>query len=220
MVPAILYRVVMGTTEPEPWQVQRIKLYPAVLRGYQRRKHKYADYPGIIPLSRVQAWESEGEGNTSGGEGGGGEAAGTGSSSALADQPTTKEILPCVRGVLARGLLDQDMRRLDTFEGDEYDCMKVRVELLQHGPESKEGAEEGASGVSADPVFVDAETYVFKNVADLEQEEWDFEDFKANKVAPWVGGSNEYNGKCSKVIEQGWGRWILLTGRSRRGRAL
>lgn len=49
MVPSVLTRVIYGTTRPEPYQTQGLRIRPAVLNDYVRRKVRYADYPGIIP---------------------------------------------------------------------------------------------------------------------------------------------------------------------------
>jgi len=154
MAPPILYRVIFGTTRPEPWQSDRVKLRPALLHGYQRRKVKGCDYPGITPLS-LKGAGADGE------------------------EPT-------VRGVYATGLLDMDVVRLDRFEGGEYDRVEVKVELLDQGPKTSGG--------------VEAETYVFRYVEELEEGEWDFEHFKREKMAAWTGDRDDYQGMCSRIL--------------------
>ncbi|KFZ09785.1 hypothetical protein V502_08485 [Pseudogymnoascus sp. VKM F-4520 (FW-2644)] len=48
MVPQILYRVCYGTENPLPEVTSHLRLTPALLRNYSRRKVLHADYPGII----------------------------------------------------------------------------------------------------------------------------------------------------------------------------
>ncbi|OBT58288.1 hypothetical protein VE04_01471 [Pseudogymnoascus sp. 24MN13] len=48
MVPQILYRVCYGTENPLPELVSHLRLSPALLRKYSRRKVRNADFPGII----------------------------------------------------------------------------------------------------------------------------------------------------------------------------
>ncbi|KAF9641461.1 AIG2-like protein [Lasiodiplodia theobromae] len=53
MVPKVLYRVIYGTSTPEPWQTASLSSSPprpALLPAHQRRKVRHADYPGVIPL--------------------------------------------------------------------------------------------------------------------------------------------------------------------------
>lgn len=51
MAPEVLYRVCFGSTKPEAWQVQGLKVQPAILHGYARRKVRYCDYPAIVRSS-------------------------------------------------------------------------------------------------------------------------------------------------------------------------
>lgn len=50
MEPQILYRVIYGTTEPDPWQKKQTIIRPAVLRGFRRQQVRNADYPAIVPV--------------------------------------------------------------------------------------------------------------------------------------------------------------------------
>lgn len=50
MAPKVLYRVIYGKPDPEPWQASLTTARPAFLPGYQRRKVRHADYPGVIPM--------------------------------------------------------------------------------------------------------------------------------------------------------------------------
>lgn len=49
MAPQVLYRVIYGTPEPEPWQAERVTIRPAVLHEYRRQRVKDADFPAIVP---------------------------------------------------------------------------------------------------------------------------------------------------------------------------
>jgi hypothetical protein len=44
----VLSRVIYGTTEPEPWLSQDLRIQQAILHGFCRHQVKWADYPGII----------------------------------------------------------------------------------------------------------------------------------------------------------------------------
>lgn len=50
MAPPVLYRVIYGSTNPEPWQKSLTTVRPALLQGYRRHKVRLADYPGILPV--------------------------------------------------------------------------------------------------------------------------------------------------------------------------
>ncbi|KJX99546.1 disease resistance protein Aig2 [Zymoseptoria brevis] len=102
-----------------------------------------------------------------------------------------------VRGNIVTGLTDQDIFRLDVFEGDEYERVKVRATLL-----SKVGDEQGEGNVEGEEVEV--ETYVWKaGEQELEDEEWDFKEFQREKMRFWVGreGEGEYADVDKAVAE-------------------
>lgn len=94
-----------------------------------------------------------------------------------------------VRGTYVQGLTDGDIWRLNVFEGDQYTREKVRIKLLK-----KVGDEQGQGNVEGQEV--EAETYVWADgTKDLENGEWDFAEFRAQKIARWIGGNEEYEGK-------------------------
>lgn len=97
-----------------------------------------------------------------------------------------------VRGTFVTGLNDRDIGRLDVFEGPQYVKRNVRVRLIsEEGQKSGNGARKvGADGL------VEAETYIFLNKKDLEEKEWDYEEFKREKLSRWVGSNEEYEGLC------------------------
>lgn len=91
-----------------------------------------------------------------------------------------------MRGVYVTGLTDQGVWRLDMFEGSQYDRENVQVELQE------EVDAEGHKKV------VKAETYVYSaGEWELEKREWDFEEFKRDKLHNWADTSDEYNGENS-----------------------
>ena len=88
-----------------------------------------------------------------------------------------------VRGLLVTGLSDMNLRRLDTFEGDQYTREVVKVKVLRHlGPE-----ERADESVGEGDEMVEAETYVWSSEDELESKEWDFEEFKREKIRRWNG---------------------------------
>lgn len=135
MAPAVLHRVIHGTTTPAPWQRDLLATRPALLHHYRRHKVAGADYPAIRRVPSAS-----------------------------------------VRGSLVTGLNAQDMRRLDIFEGEQYVRVSVEVEVL---------AEEGGGETRE---VVQAETYVWGDGGrGLESREWDFEEFRKEKMWAWVG---------------------------------
>jgi len=94
-----------------------------------------------------------------------------------------------VRGVYVAGLTDADIWRLDMFEGSEYERKRVLVRKLV-GPNGEEDDDDGEE--------VETETYLWiGDRGDLEDEEWDFQTFRREKMKFWVGdaGAAEYAGE-------------------------
>ncbi|KAI1075257.1 AIG2-like family-domain-containing protein [Whalleya microplaca] len=84
-----------------------------------------------------------------------------------------------VRGMYVTGLTDANLYHLDNFEGDEYDRVKVKVHLL-----AKVGDNQGRGNVEGEEV--ECEVYVFKDPTRLEDHEWDFEEFRSQKMKRWT----------------------------------
>jgi len=83
-----------------------------------------------------------------------------------------------VRGTYVTGLTDGDIYRLDLFEGDEYERVEVKVELL---------------GGESEKMTKDAMTYVYTaGERRLEKREWDYEEFRREKMHRWTDESDEY----------------------------
>ncbi|KAG8627995.1 hypothetical protein KVT40_003868 [Elsinoe batatas] len=171
--PPILHRVIHGPsnpTFPTP-SSSYVRTYPALLPSHRRHRVRGADYPAVIPSN-----------------------------------PSAS-----VRGTLAVGLTDADVRRLDIFEGEEYDRRKVGVRRLlpkqgagegggevNGGDSGRTGKGKGAEGEGAEVAIdteemeegeeVEAETYIWiAGEHRLEDEEWDFETFKREKMRFWIG---------------------------------
>lgn len=178
MVKRILYRVCHGTEDPDQFYKDLLTFRPAILHGFKRHKVRYCDYPAIIPHSMSNAKNNDASG----------------------DQP-----LPSVRGTLVTGLSDGDIYRLNTFEGSQYERIKVSV-----NPLTSVGDAEGKGNVEGEAV--QAEVYVWVEGRDsLEDEEWDFATFMREKVQNWVGGSHEeeYAGMalCNRML---WMQLFIL----------
>ena len=100
---------------------------------------------------------------------------------------------PSVRGSLVTGLTDGDIWRLDIFEGDQYTRQKVRVTVLKDT--ALDALADEANLAAHVEGEVEAETYVWTDPRDeLEEEEWDFEEFKREKMWAWIGQAREENG--------------------------
>ncbi|KAJ8131408.1 hypothetical protein O1611_g2218 [Lasiodiplodia mahajangana] len=84
-----------------------------------------------------------------------------------------------VRGVYVTGLTNANMYHLDQFEGSEYDRKTVKVRLL-----SKTGDDKGKGNVKGEEA--ECEVYVYKFPAELENREWDFEEFRTQKMKKWT----------------------------------
>lgn len=82
-----------------------------------------------------------------------------------------------VRGMYATGLTEANMQKLDIFEGNEYKRINTKVKLLK-----KEGDTEVEGEVK------EASVYVFLNAKDLEKREWDFEEFRQQRMKLWTRG--------------------------------
>jgi Gamma-glutamyl cyclotransferase, AIG2-like len=148
MAPGVLYRVIYGNANPEPWQQKLTTIRPALLESHRRHRVKYMSYPAITPC--------------------------VGSS---------------VRGSVVTGLTQGDIYRLDIFEGDQYLRKKVKVKVLKNvGLEDSIQTDELEEHA---PEEVEAETYIWSNDrSELEDEEWDFEEFKRERMRFWMGESS------------------------------
>lgn len=187
MAPQILHRVIHGRPDPEPWQKDLLTFQPAILHGYRRHRVRGADYPGITPATEPQSQsQSQGEEQES-----------TGSTRKAS-----------VLGTLVSGLTDGDIHRLDIFEGSEYTRKLVKVRTLRESLSQEQSDDQtnpdghlrdvldaaGAEFADEGEEDVQAVTYVYvAGEGRLEDAEWDFESFKRDKMAWWVGADeNEW----------------------------
>ncbi|KAI9763948.1 MAG: hypothetical protein M1840_008982 [Geoglossum simile] len=84
-----------------------------------------------------------------------------------------------VRGTFVAGLTPGDISRLDYFEGGDYARRKVKVRVLAKAENSSEKDAEGEE--------VETEAYVWiGREGDLEDSEWDFDEFVREKMALWA----------------------------------
>ena len=174
MAPQVLHRIIHGSTEPSHWQKAMLSFQPALLHGYRRQRVRDADYPGIVPVSE-DALPKTAE-----------------SRSSLSPRAS-------VLGTLVSGLTDGDVHRLDTYEGDEYARVHVKVRTLKetlHEDQKpmlsayahvRDALDAAISEFADEGDEVDAMTYVWiASKDDLEDAEWDFETFKRNNMPWWV----------------------------------
>lgn len=104
-----------------------------------------------------------------------------------------------VLGTYVTGLSPQDLYRLDCFEGDEYKRRDVKVQVLKGSvarvqADAASGKQVGQDGEVEEEVTT--QTYVYLDSGNLEEKEWDFEEFKKDKMSAWtLESSDEYRGK-------------------------
>jgi gamma-glutamylcyclotransferase (GGCT)/AIG2-like uncharacterized protein YtfP len=114
---------------------------------------------------------------------------------AIVDDPSG---ISTVRGTLVSGLTEGDIWRLDIFEGPEYHRRKVTARPIVKNKETKEEPNSSDLGEG-----VECETYVWiSDRRDLEDSEWDFEEFVREKIGRWVGDRAEQEGEYDGMY--GW----------------
>jgi len=112
-----------------------------------------------------------------------------------------------VRGTLVTGLTSGDIYRLDMFEGEDYDRQVVKVWVDREA--AKEQIDSGhewdlldEQKLKDEGEEVLAQCYIWKSGSDdLEPEEWDFKEFKEEKLWRWAGGHAEYEHEYSELDE-------------------
>jgi len=154
-----------------------LQICPAILTDYTRHKVEFADYPAIIPGER---------------------------SKMLLERELTVEE-NSVRGTLVTGLTKDDIAFLDTFEGNMYTRLQVRVHPL--GPftpvpadavatATSETAEESLIPTALPPLAtiselaepIEAQTYVWCSGDKwLEKVPWSFDEFVRKNAWKWIG---------------------------------
>ncbi|XXH00243.1 hypothetical protein Hte_006585 [Hypoxylon texense] len=104
-----------------------------------------------------------------------------------------------VRGMYVTGLTDANMNKLDIFEGSEYVRRTVKARLL-----SKAGDDTGRGNVEGEEV--ECEVYVFKYPEQLEDREWDYKEFREQKMKKWTRedyGFEDTDAFSPKSVEDG-----------------
>lgn len=167
MEPQVFFSVCYDNKNPPAHIRQRHTFTPAILHGYSRRRVKWADYPGMIEVPPPRPSSS------------------SSSSSPSRHRPPP----PSVRGALVSGITKANLARLDYFEGSQYDRRVVRPRVLvRAGPDEAtgQGNVEGATVVT--------ESYVFLDARELEDKEWDFAEFKREKLQKWTRAGYVFEG--------------------------
>lgn len=87
-----------------------------------------------------------------------------------------------VLGTIVKGLSDMDIKRLDIFEGDTYIRQPVKAYPLNN-------MEDAVNHIASRQNAIEAETYVWSErcISKLDSKEWDFEEFRREKLKYWAG---------------------------------
>jgi Gamma-glutamyl cyclotransferase, AIG2-like len=100
-----------------------------------------------------------------------------------------------VRGTLVEGLTDGDIWRLDIFEGDEYERKPVKVRVITETTSNEPSEEQLGDEVQA-------ESYIWiAGEHQLEDKEWDFDEFMREKMVFWAGEEGETREDIREVDE-------------------
>ncbi|KAL2811343.1 hypothetical protein BJX63DRAFT_277983 [Aspergillus granulosus] len=204
LAPEMLHRVVHGSPNPQQWQKEMLHFKPAVLHGYRRHRVRGEDYPAIISVLS----SSEDASSSATPAAAATTATGTVSSTMAGTAPGgSTNSSASVLGTVVSGLTDGDIHRLDIYEGSEYNRVSVRVRVLQEAlPGSALGTSDGngtgredterylkdvleavSQEFTDEAEEVEAETYVWIGGRHrLQNEEWDFEAFKKDKLRWWL----------------------------------
>lgn len=91
------------------------------------------------------------------------------------------------------GLTDCVLSKLDYFEGREYHRARVKVNLLActttpTNPSNVEGEERMA------------EVYIFSDASNLEDDEWDLEEFRRDRLQAWTRPGYVQGRKPSQIV--------------------
>ena len=111
-----------------------------------------------------------------------------------------------VTGILAAGLNDHQMAILDGYAGSQFTRQKVRVKLLRQLPHPV--------GPDAPGEMVGTETYVWKDPAMLEDQDWDYDRFATETLTDFMHTISQWRTLCPVSA----GRGLSGRSRARRGR--
>lgn len=101
-----------------------------------------------------------------------------------------------VRGVLVGGLTAANQYHLDVFEGSEYVRQTVEVEV--EVDETK--TPENGAAESGETKTVAVQVYVFKHADGVERREWDFDEFRREKMHNWTRADYTFDGRLSSRV--------------------
>ncbi|KAL2845996.1 hypothetical protein BJX68DRAFT_128795 [Aspergillus pseudodeflectus] len=199
LAPEMLHRVIHGSPNPQQWQKDMLHFKPAILYRYRRHRVRREDYPAIIPVPSASS-----ESTT----------ATPGTATTDTTHSSTTNTSASVLGTVVSGLTDGDIYRLDVYEGLEYRRIRVSVRVLKEAlPGSAFGTRDGngngdgngrentdrylkdvleavPQNFTDEAEEIDAETYVWIGDSNrLQNEEWDFEEFKKEKMMWWLSAS-------------------------------
>ncbi|KAL3445868.1 hypothetical protein BJX65DRAFT_309569 [Aspergillus insuetus] len=192
LAPEMLHRVIHGSPNPQQWQKDMLHFKPAILHGYRRHRVRREDYPAIIPVPSASSASTAATPDTA-------------TTSTGATHGSTTNTSASVLGTVVSGLTDGDIYRLDVYEGSEYSRIRVSVRVLKEAlPGSAFGTRDGNERENTDRYLkdvleavpqnftdeaeeIEAETYVWIGDSNrLQNEEWDFEEFKKEKMMWWL----------------------------------
>jgi len=106
-----------------------------------------------------------------------------------ADYPgITEDEEHSVFGTFTAGLTRANLERLDHFEGGQYERRRVKVKVLD-----KVGNIKGEGNVEGEEK--ETNVYVFLDRNDLEDREWDLEEFRKEKMRYWTRDGIAFDGR-------------------------
>ncbi len=91
-----------------------------------------------------------------------------------------------VRGIVATGLTEANLYQLDYYEGREYERRRVKINLLkehQCNQQLKGGCD-----------VIEAFVYVYGDAEALEEGEWDFDEFRREKMLKYTRAGYAFEG--------------------------
>ncbi|CAK7216315.1 hypothetical protein SCUCBS95973_002771 [Sporothrix curviconia] len=99
----------------------------------------------------------------------------------------------CVRGMLVSGVTDGNQHHLDYFEGSEYERRTVEV-VLDSASDDESGSKVTEGSAPTKKETAKAQVYVFKYPNMLERREWDFDEFRREKMHKWARAEYTFEG--------------------------
>ncbi|KAI0661652.1 hypothetical protein C8Q70DRAFT_966296 [Cubamyces menziesii] len=143
----------------------QLEMCPALLLDHTRHKIRHADYPAVLPYAKSRTLFID---------------------SGRGDLPPEERT---VRGTLVRGLSNEDIARLDLFEGDEYTREAVAVHPLEPLAPLSSTPVPRSDPSAASNGATDADvTYIYAGpLRDLSPELWSYDDFVRENAWKWVG---------------------------------